>query len=151
MSFVDMLAIFTCITEYDEYVDWNTIFRVEFQKFVTENITKSFVENHDLYKALLKHNATQSTDVIKQLAGTCAAKFIHGNLKLAALLKEVRVVGGKVAVLEGKVVGLIDEVAGITRVLNTMQKEKNDGQILTSSRNKQGAPGAGGSLSPGIS
>jgi len=147
-----MLASFTCITEYDELVDWNTTFRVEFQEFVAnKNITNSFVENHDLYKALLKHNATQSTDVIKRLAGTCAAKFIHGNLKLAALLKEVRVVGGKVVVLEGKIAGLEDKVEGITRVLNTMQKEKNDGQILTSSRNKRGAPGGGGSLSPGIS
>ena len=113
-----MLASFTCITEYDEYVDWNTTFREEFQEFVTnKNITNSFVENHHLYKALLKHNATQSTDVIKQLAGTCAAKFIHGNLKLAALLKEVRVVGGKVVVLEGKLVGLDDKVAGITITL----------------------------------
>ena len=143
-----MLASFTCITEYDEYVDWNTTFRGEFKEFVTKNITKSFVENHDLYRALLKHNATQSKDVIKRLAGTCAAKFIHTNLKLAALLKEVKVVGGKVAVLEGKVVVLEGEVAGITRVLQTMQKEKN---VSPRGTVKRGTPGAGGSISPGIS
>jgi len=141
-----MIASFTCITEYKQNVDWNDTFRDIFETFNTDNITTSFVEQHPLYKVLVTYNAKQSSDRMKQLAGSCAAKFILSNLKLTNLQKRVKAIEKvvvatvtRVKVLEGQV-----EVMGgqMAAVLKTFQKE--------SSRKKRGSPGAGGSKSPGI-
>ncbi len=89
-TFIEMVSIFACMEEYNQNYDWNGTFRSAFAAFVTENITTEFVKDHDLYKALAKHNAQCSSDALKRLAGQVQAKFIYDNMVLASIKKEAR-------------------------------------------------------------
>ena len=121
---------------------------------MTNHISASFVERHQIYVALRTHNANKSNDVIKQLAGSCATKFIFDNLRHATLKRELKAVKGtvdvlvrKVGALEGQVGVLEGQVADALTVFRTIQNERNVGQ-KQSSRNTRGSPSGDGGQPP---